>query len=60
MKIIGFITSSFVACLIIVAIFNKAIKEMKANYVKSDTSIIITNGRADTIITKKTLPWYLK
>lgn len=60
MKIIGFIISSFVACLIIVAIFGNAIKELKANYVKSDTSIVITNGKADTIITKKTLPWYLR
>lgn len=60
MRIVMFICYVFVAFTLVSLLFGKVIKEMKTNYLKADTSIVITNGKPDTIITKKTLPWYLK
>jgi hypothetical protein len=59
-NIIGFIISLFAAITIVVVLFGGMIKRVQTNYLKADTSVVITNGKADTVITKKTLPWYLK
>lgn len=35
-------------------------KRLKENYTMPDTTIIIKNGIEDTVIKKRTLPWWLK
>lgn len=59
-NVIGFIISLFVGIMIVIYLFGGMIKQAQTNYLKADTSVVITNGKADTVITKKTLPWYLK
>lgn len=34
--------------------------KVKAEYLKPDTTITIKNGRPDTVIVKKSQPWWLK
>lgn len=59
-NVIGFIISLFVVIMVVVFLFGGMVKQVQTNYLKADTSVVITNGKADTVITKKTLPWYLK
>lgn len=60
MRFIYGIIVLFVCIWLINVLFGKSIKQIKVNYEKADTTIIIKNGNPDTVITKKSLPWYLK
>lgn len=60
MKIIGAIISLFIALWLINVLFGKAIKQVKENYSKPDTTLTFKNGKWDTTITIKQLPSWMK
>jgi len=60
MRLLYYIVISFAAISLFLWLFDAQIGYIKSNYVKPDTSIVVTNGKPDTLITKRTLPWYLK
>lgn len=47
-------------CILLAYLLNNRFKYIKSNYSGYDTSIVYKNNKWDTIITKKTLPSWLK
>lgn len=60
---IGIIILSFVGIIcygVVVIVVVKGAKNAMDNYSKPDTSITIHNGKSDTLITKKSKPFWAK
>ncbi len=60
---VGFIVLALAGTIIVFlahSIEHKITSEIKENYSKPDTTIVIKNGKADTVITKKSIPSWLK
>jgi len=62
MPIFIWLTLIALVFIVVASIFmaDRAFTEMKKNYEKPDTTITITNGKADTIITKKSAPKWMQ
>jgi len=62
MKFLSFLamTGLFLFIMIGAAKFGKGLKKMKEGYLKADTTITIRNGHPDTVITKKSKPWWME
>jgi uncharacterized protein YlzI (FlbEa/FlbD family) len=43
-----------------IVLLNKQVAQIKSNYEKPDTTITVKNGKADTTIVTKKLPWWAK
>lgn len=59
-KIISLFLGLIMCIILFNVLFKEAIKDFKVNYQKPDTTITVKNGKYDTAIVIRKLPFWLK